>query len=107
MHINNLEDIVITLSDSEDDSVSYKKAQRKAKKIKRKRQEKQSSYTDESNTSKESNSRKRVPRFQKQIYGNTPRYYSLDVSLKKNSMNNKKDDNGIGMNTEYNKQSNE
>ena len=40
MHINTLEDTVIALSDSEDNSVSYRKAQKMAKQIKRKRQEK-------------------------------------------------------------------
>ena len=61
MHINTLEDTVIALSDSEDDSVSYRKAQKMVKQIKRKRQEKKIYYTDESDTSEESHSKKRAP----------------------------------------------
>ena len=54
-HITLLEDTVIALSDSEDDSIIYRKAQKMAKKIKRKRQEKKTYYTDDSETSEESN----------------------------------------------------
>ena len=55
-HIASLEDTVITLSDAEDNSVEYKKAQRVAKKIKRKRIEKQRASNIDSDTSEENTS---------------------------------------------------
>jgi len=102
MHINMLEDIVIVLSDSEDDSVSYRKAQKMAKQIKRKRQEKKTYYTDESDTSEESQSKKRAPHFRKQNKGNTPHYYSLDIRNQKIKETDNKNGNDIEMNNQYN-----
>ena len=92
VHITSLEDTVIALSDSKDDSIIYRKAQKMAKKIKRKRQEKKTYYTDDSETSKESNEQRRAPRFRKQPRGNTLQYYSVPQT---NSPNRKYDKNDL------------
>ena len=63
--VQSLEDAGIALSDSENDSVSCNRSQKIAKNVKRKRQEKKTRHTDESNTSEENNTRKRVPQFRK------------------------------------------
>ena len=63
-----------------------------AKKIKRKRQEKKTYYTDDSEISEESNEQRRAPRFRKQPRGNTPRYYSVPQT---NSPNRKYDKNNL------------
>ena len=94
-HIKSLEDTVIALSDSENDSVNYNRAQKIAKLIKRKRQEKKTSCTDESDASEENNTRKRAPRFRKQFKGNALRHCSLEMSKEnqnKDSSNQEEDD---------------
>ena len=71
-----------------------------AKKIKRKRQEKKTYYTDNSETSKESNERRRAPRFRKQPRENTPWYYSVPQT---NSPNRKYDKNDLEETSKINK----
>ena len=102
MHINALEDTVIALSDSEDNSVRYRKAQKVAKQIKRKRNKKKTYYTDESDTSEESQKKEQALRFRKQNKGNTLRYYSLEIENQKiKEIDNKKGDD-IEMKNQYN-----
>ena len=85
MHIESLENTVIALSDSEDDTVGYKKAKKIATKIKRKRQENRTYYTDESDTSEESQKNKRAPRFRKQQRGNVNKYSSAGTNQQNRS----------------------
>ena len=93
MHINILEDIVITLSNSEDDLVRYRKAQKVAKQIKRKRNENKTYYIDESNTSGETQKKQWAPRFRKQNKANIPWYFSFDIKNQKiKEIDNKKGD---------------
>lgn len=55
---------MIALSDNDDDSAEYYKAQTYAKKIKRKRQERKSSQNEDSDTSDNNeNKRRTAPRF--------------------------------------------
>ena len=53
MHIQSLEDTIVTLSDNEDDTIEYKKAKRMASNIKRKRKTRKDQDTNDSDTSKE------------------------------------------------------
>ena len=89
MYINTLEETVIALSDSEDDSIGYRKAQKMVKIIKRKWQEKKTYYTDDSDNSDESQPRRRAPRFQEQPKENIPRYYPIESTQQQNRKNNK------------------
>ena len=91
MHINTLEDTVIVLSDSEDDSIGYRKAQKMAKIIKRKWQEKKTYYIDDSDNSDESQPRRRAPRFREQPKENISCYYPIESTQKQNRKNNKND----------------
>ena len=104
-HITSLEDTVIALSDSEDDSIIYRKAQKMAKKIKRKRQEKKTYYIDDSETSEESNKQSRAPRFRKQPRANTPQYYSVPQTKSPNRKYDKNDLEEISKTNESNDQS--
>ena len=60
-HIASLEDAVIALSDTKDNSVEYRKVQQVAKKIKRKRQDRKRVNNADSNSSEDSTTARRAP----------------------------------------------
>ena len=62
-----------------------KKQKKIATKIKRKRQENRTYYTDESDTSEESQKNKRAPRFRKQQRGNVNKYSSFGTNQQNRS----------------------
>lgn len=83
-HIESLEDTVIALSDSEEGSVEFKTAARVVKKIKRKRKEQHQKIAKDSDTSDDSRSYRRSPRFKKPALSNKnrPRYYKIEQNTK-------------------------
>jgi len=87
-HIQSLEDTVIALSDNDDDSAEYYKAQTYAKKIKRKRQEWKLSENEDSNTSKDTNNKRRTSyRFRTLQRGNKDSYFKI-ATKEQNQSNN-------------------
>ena len=77
-HIKSLEDTVLVLSDSEDNTAEYKKAKKIAGYIKRKRLDQRSQEESDSDVNKEPLGRRRSPRFRKITKQQSARYYALD-----------------------------
>ena len=90
-HIDSLEDTVIALSDAEDNSVEHKKAQRVAKKIKRKRIEKQRAANIDSNTSEENTSNRWSLRSKRVTTNNKTRIFAYATTTKNNNDSSIKD----------------
>ena len=82
-HIASLEDTVIALSDTDDNTVKYRKAQKVAKKIKRKRQDRRQ-RNDDSDISKES-IRRRSPCFRLAQGAKNARIFKYDTTKNDNT----------------------
>ena len=81
-YIQSLEDIVIALSESEDDSVEHRIACKMFKKIKQKRIDRSNKMSKDSNTSDESNTVRRSSRFRKNNKQHRPRFYTIEPKQK-------------------------
>ena len=81
-YIASLEDAVISLLDTEDNSVGYRKAQRVAKKIKRKHQDRKRANITESNLSEDSTTVRRAPQFKNTEQNNKTRFFTYKNTLK-------------------------
>ena len=90
-HIENLEDTVIALLEEEDDIEKFEKAQRVAKKIKRKRQERRKKLNEDSDTSNESQSYCKPPRFKKSNISNNTKNWGNSQEPEKINVDQNKD----------------
>ena len=90
-HIASLEDTVIALSDTEDDSIEHKKAKRVAKKIKRKRNKRKKEANDDSDMSDNNEYIRRSSRFWKEARNNNVCFFIYDNTLKQENNKNDQD----------------
>ena len=74
--------MVIALSESEDDLVEHRTAQKMFKKIKRKRIDRSNQMSKDSDTSGEGNTARRSQRFKQNKKQHRPRYYTIEPKQK-------------------------
>ena len=87
-YIQSLEDTIVALSDNDNDLAEYYKAQKYAKKIKRKRQEWKLSQNEDSDTSEDTNNKRRISyRFRTLQRGNKDSYFKI-ATKEQNQSNN-------------------
>ena len=90
-YIKSLEDTVIALSESEDESIEHRTATKMAKKIKRKRKEINHQMNEDSDTSCEGDKDRQPPRFKQNKNQHRPRFFTIQ-QIKNNETQDKQKD---------------
>ena len=90
-YIKSLEDTVIALSESEDESIEHRTARKMVKKIKRKRKDRNNQMSEDSDTSGEGDKDRWPPRFKQIKNQYRPRFYTLQPKQKNDTQEKQKD----------------
>ena len=90
-YIKSLEDTVIALSESEDESIEHRTVTKMAKKIKRKRKEINNQMNEDSNTSYEGDKDRRPPKFKQNKNQHRPRFFTIQPMQNNDTQEKQKD----------------